>query len=265
MNAAVIEECTTGSNFYINKFDSIKMRCLNRQWRQVFIHLEHHCISNVTTRTWNIRTNTIQSLPWPLKIFILTKNKDQLSLHQFGTLITQQSSLITDSFEQFNPNNNQFISYIWTDLLNGPQCRTQFTVVKDICTRPNKTRLAAEFINLICYYGKTNFILTNEAQRNAFDKFLNNNTTTVDSNIISKTSSTINNLLQNPNLSQDPNLLAAHSKKNTFWEKNKLYIFIGGGIGLVIIILGIIIIIKRHIDLSQKNLERKMSIDSNIE
>jgi uncharacterized membrane protein YkgB len=64
---------------------------------------------------------------------------------------------------------------------------------------------------------------------------------------------------------RDPDLLAINAGEQTFFEKNKLYIFIGAGIGVVIIIVAIIFIIMNRRDSSNEILETRMSVESTVE
>jgi hypothetical protein len=52
----------------------------------------------------------------------------------------------------FDANHNQFISYLWTGLPSGPQCRFKYTVTKDICIKTNGMKLGAKcmFVWKIC-------------------------------------------------------------------------------------------------------------------
>ena len=72
MNVPVIEECTTGSISYLTKFDSTKMRCLNKGWRQGNIALIYSCINNVLKREWTVSTSINPSANWPPNIYIFT-------------------------------------------------------------------------------------------------------------------------------------------------------------------------------------------------
>ena len=77
INAAVVEQCATGTSLYLKKFDSNKMRCLNKPWRQVFINLQYHCINNSIVRKWTMQTNISGSSPWPRNISVLS-NKGKI-------------------------------------------------------------------------------------------------------------------------------------------------------------------------------------------
>ncbi len=72
INAAVLEQCSTGGIIYSNKFDPNKMHCLNNIWRQVFIAFEYSCTNNKLMRIWTTTTNVNQDAKWPSEIFILT-------------------------------------------------------------------------------------------------------------------------------------------------------------------------------------------------
>ncbi len=74
-----------------------------------------------------------------ISCFIVLSYIHSLDYKQFGTIANQESLIIEEDPMSFNSNNNQFITYIWTDLSNGPQCRIKFTVIKDICTKQNQT------------------------------------------------------------------------------------------------------------------------------
>jgi hypothetical protein len=78
INAGVIEQCSTGKNLYLKQFDSKKMGCLNKKWRQVFISLEYTCVINSLRRRWKIQTNVNQGSTWPKQISVLTNKGENI-------------------------------------------------------------------------------------------------------------------------------------------------------------------------------------------
>ena len=70
-NAAIVEQCSAGTNFYLNKFDSNKMRCYNNAWRQVNIYLTYKCKLRHLTPNWTIQTSNTQYPSWPSQIHVL--------------------------------------------------------------------------------------------------------------------------------------------------------------------------------------------------
>jgi hypothetical protein len=73
-NAAVLEQCSTQTMTYLDKFDSTKMFCVNQAWRQTFTFLEYSCIGNTLTRLWTIKTNIGKGSNWPQVISLMTGN-----------------------------------------------------------------------------------------------------------------------------------------------------------------------------------------------
>ena len=79
-NAGVLEQCSTQTITYLDKFDSTKMTCLNQGWRQTFIFLEYSCINNVFTRIWTIKTNSGKNLQWPPVISLISNRRKSIRL-----------------------------------------------------------------------------------------------------------------------------------------------------------------------------------------
>ena len=112
---------------------------------------------------------------------------------------------------------------------------------------------------------------TNPQHRNELNKLIDDSIKAA-SNTPQKNSTSNNNLQPNSsidnnsnNSQKDPNLSALNVTKPTFLKKNKLYIFIGGGISVVIIIVAIIFILARRRQSPDTNLEPRMSVESDIE
>ena len=67
-----------------------------------------------------------------------------LDFKVFGAFGNKETLIIEENPVSFDSNNNQFITYIWTDLSNGPQCRIKFTIIKDICTTQKGQKIGAK-------------------------------------------------------------------------------------------------------------------------
>lgn len=115
--------------------------------------------------------------------------------------------------------------------------------------------------DFVCYHGKQTFNFIQETKRNEFNKLISDSMKP--SSNTAQNNSSINN--SSTNSQRDPDLLAINAGKQTFFEKNKLYIFIGAGIGVVIIIVAIIFIIMNRPDSSNKTFETRMSVESAVE
>jgi hypothetical protein len=143
INAAVIEQCSTGSNTYLSQFDSNKMRCLEKTWRHISITMEYLCDKNLLKRTWTMKTIVNQNSQWPKKVHLFTINSNGTDYTLFDITTNQQNEIIQETPRVFDSNNNQLTAYMWT-IVRGPQCRMKYTVLKDICTTKKGQTLGAK-------------------------------------------------------------------------------------------------------------------------
>lgn len=148
-NAAILEECSGSTMTYFDRFDPTKMHCLNSAWRQTFIFLQYSCIRNTLTRIWTIKTNTGKSASWPQTISLMTGTGKTIRIvyvlwkeiilvlfaeyTRFDKTYLKDDPTIEENSNTFNSNANQLTTYLWTELIDGPQCRMKYTIMKDIC------------------------------------------------------------------------------------------------------------------------------------
>ncbi|CAF1637620.1 unnamed protein product, partial [Adineta ricciae] len=104
---------------------------------------------------------------------------------------------------------------------------------------------------LVCYYGQKTFQMNNQDQRNDFTKLIDD---AIKASSNSSSANSVNNNLK-------PLTDNAKEPAETFWEKYKKFIFIGGGVGLVVTVTGVVIWYCRS---SNNNSERRTSTTSTI-
>lgn len=284
-NGAILEECSGSTMTYIDRFDPARMHCFNSAWQQTFIFLQYSCTQNALTRIWTIKPNTGKSTGWPQTISVMTgtgnttrtihtncRNILFVEYTRFDKTYLSSELDIEENSKTFDPNYNQLMTYLWTDLTNGPCCRMKYTIAKDICgAKPQalgakcsflryiqQNKLSRSFISvteLICYYGKQVLNLQKPDQQQFFDKLLEDgkrsgsgamaNVPSNNGNPNASYSIPNQSPLSPQGPSSNSNLAPTTGQKSSFLQQNKTFLSVAAIVFALIILAIIGLMIKR--------------------